>query len=46
MTFIIMGKFKTRFKDNTFQNYKYMYNQFAREYLGNIKVCELEKNRY
>lgn len=34
---------KRGLKDNTFQNYKYMYNQFAREHLGNIKVCELKR---
>lgn len=34
---------KRGLKDNTFQNYKYMYNQFAREHLGNIKICELKR---
>ena len=30
-------------KNNTFQNYKYMYNQFAKDQIGNIKVCELKR---
>lgn len=34
---------KRGLKGNTFQNYKYMYNQFAREHLGNIKICELKR---
>ncbi len=28
---------KRGLKNNTFQNYKYMYNQFAKDQIGNIK---------
>lgn len=34
---------KRGLKNNTFQNYKYMYNQFAKDQIGNIKVCELKR---
>ena len=34
---------KKGLKNNTFQNYKYMYNQFAKYQIGNIKVCELKR---
>lgn len=35
---------KKGLKDNTFQNYKYMYEQFVREYIGQHKVATLKRS--
>jgi integrase len=35
---------KRGLKDNTFQNYKYMYTQFVEEDLGVIKICDLKRS--
>ena len=37
-------KIKKGVKDNTFQNYKYMYNQFVFDTLGKYKLLELKKS--
>ncbi len=34
---------KRGLKDNTFQNYKYMYTQFTESVLGNIKIVDLKR---
>ena len=35
---------KRGLKDNTFQNYIYMYEQFVRDYLGTIKITKLKRS--
>lgn len=35
---------KRGLKDNTFQNYKYMYTQFVEDDLGVIKICDLKRS--
>ena len=35
---------KRGLKDNTFQNYKYMYNMFVRSDIGRIKIAEIQKS--
>ena len=40
----IWVKIKKGVKDNTFQNYKYMYNQFVFDTLGKYKLLELKKS--
>lgn len=35
---------KRGLKNNTFENYKYMYNTYARQNIGQNRVCELKKS--
>ncbi len=35
---------KRGLKDNTFQNYIYMYEQFVRDYLGTVKITKLKRS--
>lgn len=35
---------KRGLKDNTFQNYKYMYNAFARPTFGKLKLFQIKKS--
>lgn len=35
---------KRRIKDNTFQNYKYMYNQFIRTQFGKLRLTIVKKS--
>lgn len=35
---------KRGLKNNTFENYKYMYNMFVRDYLGNKRIFALKKS--
>lgn len=44
MTYTIDGLIlKKGLKDNTFQNYQYMYRQFVEEDFGKIKVVDLKR---
>lgn len=42
--FELWCQLKRGLKDNTFQNYKYMYNQFVKPDFGNMKVTRLKKS--
>lgn len=39
----IWVQLKKGLKDNTFQNYKYMYNQFVKSDFGNTKIVDLKR---
>ena len=42
--FELWCELKRGLKDNTFQNYKYMYNNFVRNNLGKLRVSEVKKS--
>ncbi len=42
--FEVWKQLKRGLKDNTFQNYKYMYEQFVKPDLGNTRVSQLKKS--
>ena len=39
-----MGKYEKRLKNNTFENYKYMYNTFVRPVIGSKRISTLKKS--
>ena len=41
-----MENTKRGLKDNTFQNYQYLYELFISESIGKITITNLQKNRY
>ena len=42
--FEVWKQLKRGLKDNTFQNYKYMYEQFVKPDFGNTRVSQLKKS--
>ena len=41
--FDLWCQIKRRLKDNTFQNYKYMYNNFVRPRFGKLRIAQIKK---
>ncbi|NSJ99741.1 hypothetical protein G7B22_33615, partial [Blautia sp. MSK.20.9] len=39
-----LGKYEKRLKNNTFENYKYMYNTFVRPVIGSKRISTLKKS--